>query len=151
MNTRYSTADATTLQNTSNKFSHSAELAGRILLVAIFLLSGLGKLAAYDQTAGYMDAMGVPGVLLPLVIGFEVIAAIAIIIGWKIRAFSLLLAGFTVLSGAIFHSNFADQIQMILFLKNIAIAGAFLLLFVNGAGKFSLDARKVGVTDKHQS
>ena len=117
------------------------ELAGRILLAAIFLISGLGKIGGYTATAGYMSAVGIPGALLPAVIAFEVLGAIAIIVGWKTRLTALLLAGFTLLSGLIFHSNFADQIQTIMFLKNVAIAGGFLLLAANGAGALSLDRR----------
>jgi len=118
-----------------------AELGGRVLLAAIFLISGLGKIAGYAGTAAYMASVGVPGVLLPLVIATEVLGAIAIIAGWQTRIAGFLLAGFTLLSAVIFHSNFADQIQMIMFLKNLAIAGGFLLLVARGAGAWSLDRR----------
>ena len=117
------------------------ELFGRVLLVALFLLSGIGKVGAYAATAGYMASVGVPGALLPLAILIEVLGAIAIIAGWKVRVVSALLAAFTLLTGLIFHSNFGDQIQMIMFLKNISITGAFLMLVANGAGRYSLDAR----------
>jgi putative oxidoreductase len=123
---------------TVQKFS---ELAGRVLLGAIFLMSGLGKIGAYAGTAGYMASVGVPGALLPVVIALEVLGAIAIIIGWKTRITALLLAGFTLLAGVLFHNNFADQIQMIMFLKNVAISGGFLLLAAHGAGALSLDSR----------
>ena len=121
---------------------NGAELFGRILLASLFLLSGLGKLTAYTATAGYMASVGVPGALLPVVIGLEVLGAVAIIAGWHTRATALLLAGFSVLSAALFHNHFADQIQMIMFLKNLAIAGAFLVVAANGAGPLSLDARR---------
>src|SRR5256885_16943617 len=98
-----------------------AELIGRVLLAAIFLLSGLGKIGAYAGTAAYMSSVGVPAALLPVVIATEVLGAIAIIIGWKTRLVAFLLAGFTLVTGVIFHSNFADQVQMIMFLKNAAI------------------------------
>jgi putative oxidoreductase len=124
--------------STVQKFS---ELAGRIFLAAIFLISGLGKIGAYAGTAAYMASVGVPGALLPAVIAAEVLGAIAIIVGWKTRITSLLLAGFTLLSGLLFHSNFGDQLQMIMFLKNAAITGGFLLLVANGAGALSLDRR----------
>lgn len=142
MTTQNSIINTSAVTTTSTTLPHSAELLGRVLLVAMFLLSGLGKLAAYEQTAAYMDAFGVPGMLLPLVIGFEVLASLAIIVGWQVRAVALLLAGFTFVSGLMFHADFADQVQMVMFLKNLSLSGAFLLLFVNGAGKFSLDARK---------
>jgi putative oxidoreductase len=130
-----STQPLITLRSTS-------ELAGRVLLMSLFLLSGLGKIGAYTATAGYMASVGVPGALLPLVIATEVLGSLAIILGWQTRVVSLLLAGFTLLSGVLFHNNFADQIQMIMFLKNLSIAGAFLMLAANGAGALSLDARK---------
>ena len=117
------------------------ELAGRVLLALLFLLSGLGKLGSYDATAGYMSAMGVSGALLPVVIATEVIGAAAITIGWRTRVVAFLLAGFTLLSALIFHRNLADQIQMIMFFKNIAIVGGLLLLVANGAGRLSIDRR----------
>jgi putative oxidoreductase len=133
-----STLTASTVRMPTSDF---AELGGRILLAAIFLISGLGKIGAYAQTAGYMSAVGLPGALLPAVIAFEVLGAIAIIVGWKTRLTAILLAGFTLVSGLLFHSNFADQIQMIMFLKNVSIAGGFLLLAAHGAGALSLDRR----------
>ena len=125
----------------SAALAKSTELAGRFLLSLLFLLSGLGKLGAYSATAGYMSASGVPSVLLPVVIATEVLGAIAIILGWKTRVVAFLLAGFSLLTALTFHNNLADQTQMIMFFKNLSIAGAFLLLVVNGAGPLSLDAR----------
>ncbi|MDH0864878.1 DoxX family protein [Mitsuaria sp. GD03876] len=118
------------------------ELAGRVMLSLMFLLSGVGKITGYAATAGYMAAMGVPGFLLPVVIATEVLGALAIILGWRTRVVAFLLAGFTLLTALLFHNNFADQTQMIMFLKNVSIAGAFLMLMINGAGRFSLDARR---------
>ena len=117
------------------------ELAGRVLLASLFLLSGVGKIGAYGATAGYMASMGVPGALLPVVIATEVLGALAVILGWKSRLFGVLLAGYCVLTAAIFHRNFADQMQLIHFLKDISIAGGLLLLAANGAGALSLDRR----------
>ena len=116
-------------------------LAGRILLVVAFLLSGLGKLGAYSATAAYMSSAGVPGALLPLVIITELGGALAIIVGWKTRTVALLLAGFCFLTAITFHRHFADQNQMIHFLKNLSIAGGFLLLVANGPGPLSIDGR----------
>src|SRR5580704_7062768 len=93
------------------------ELAGRVLLAVLFLLSGLGKLGAYTATAAFMSSAGVPGVLLPLVIATEVIGSLAIMLGWKTRIVAVLLAGFSLLTAIVFHHNFADQMQMIEFLK----------------------------------
>jgi putative oxidoreductase len=119
----------------------STELVGRLLLTVLFLLSGVGKLGAYAATAGYMASAGVPGALLPLVIAVEILGSVAILLGWRTRVVALLLAGFTLATGVLFHNNFADQVQMIMFLKNVSITGAFLMLAANGAGALSLDAR----------
>ena len=127
-------SSAFTLKNTT-------EVLGRVLIAALFLLSGMGKITAYTATAGYMASVGVPGAILPLVIATEVLGSLAIILGWKTRIVAVLMAGFTLLTGIVFHNNFADQIQMIMFLKNVSITGAFLLLAVNGAGPLSLDRK----------
>ncbi len=116
-----------------------ASLTGRLFIAAIFLMAGLSKITGYEATQGYMQAIGVPGGLLPLVILTEVVGALAIIIGFKTRLVAFLLAGFSIVSALLFHLNFADQMQSILFMKNIAIAGGFLFLVANGAGYVSID------------
>ena len=119
----------------------SLELAGRILLSLLFLMSGIGKIAGYEAAATYMNAMGVPRALLPGTIALEIAGAVAIMAGWKSRIAAFLLAGFTLVAAVIFHSNLGDQIQMIMFFKDVAIVGAFLMLMAKGAGRYSLDAR----------
>ncbi|WP_342316881.1 DoxX family protein [Lysobacter sp. FW306-1B-D06B] len=136
-----STIATTAAPSTTNVARNSAELLGRVLLVALFLISGLGKISAYDATAGYMASVGVPGIALPAVIALEVLGSVAIILGFQTRLVAAVLAGFTLATGVIFHNNFADQMQMIMFLKNVSIAGAFLMLVANGAGGFSIDVR----------
>lgn len=116
-----------------------SQLVARIFLGQIFLLSGLNKISGYDGTLGYMNAMGIPDALLPVAILLEVGGSLAIMAGWQTRWISLALAAFTVVAATIFHSNFSDQIQMIMFMKNIAIAGGLILLSVHGAGTYSLD------------
>ncbi len=118
------------------------ELAGRIGLAAVFLMAGIGKIVGYAGVQGYMESYGVPGFLLPLVILIEVGGALALVVGWKTRWFALALAGFCVLSALLFHFDFGDSLQQILFLKNIAIAGGLLVLCHAGAGPFSID--KIG-------
>lgn len=125
----------------SSAFFKGIELAGRTLLAALFLLSGLGKIGSYSATAAYMASVGVPATLLPLVIATEVGGAISIVVGWNTRITAFLLAGFTALTALTFHTDFADQIQRVMFLKNVSIAGAFLLLVANGAGPLSVDRR----------
>lgn len=119
----------------------ATQLTARLFLGHIFLIAGVSKIGAYEATVGYMDAMGVPGILLPMVILLEVAGGLAIIAGWKTRYAAIALAGFSVVAAAIFHNNFADQMQMILFMKNIAIAGGLMLLAVHGAGAYSVDNR----------
>ena len=125
--------------NTTQNF---IELLGRILLATLFLIAGLGKIGGYAATQGYMEAMGVPGMLLPLVIALEVGGALAIIAGWRTRLVAFLLAGFSIVSAVLFHSALGDQVQFVMFMKNLSIAGAFLLLVARGAGDWSLDARR---------
>jgi len=121
------------------KVSH---VVARVFLGHIFVLAGLSKISGYEVTAGWMNAMGVPGELLPAVIAFEIIGGLAIIVGYQTKWAAIALAGFSVVSAAIFHNNFADQIQMIMFMKNIAMAGGFILLAIHGAGAYSLDNRR---------
>lgn len=115
---------------------------GRLLLVGLFLAAGASKITGYAGTQQYMAAMGVPGALLPLVIALEIGGGLAILLGWQTRVAALLLAGFSLVSAVIFHANFADQIQQILFLKNVSIAGGLLLLVAHGPGAYSLDSRR---------
>lgn len=104
---------------------------------------GFKKIAAYAGTQGYMEAMGVPGILLPLVIALEFVGAIAIVIGYLARLVALALAGFSVVSAVLFHVDFSDQMQMMSFMKNLTIAGGFLMIVAHGAGAYSLDNRRV--------
>ena len=113
-------------------------------MAAIFILSGRGKLGAPEATQDYMAAMGVPGALLWPTIAFEVSAGALLLVGMFTRPLALLLAGFSLLTGIIFHHGFADQIQMIMFLKNVAMTGGFLLLAKVGAPGFSVDALRAG-------
>ena len=122
-----------------NFIQNYSSLVGRLLISVVFLMAGISKISGYAGTQGYMEAMGVPGALLPVVIALEVLGAIAIIIGFKTRIAAFLLAGFSLVSAMLFHYNPEDQMQMILFMKNIAIAGGFLFLVANGAGLVSID------------
>lgn len=125
-----------------NTLNNAATLTGRILIAAIFLISGIGKITGYAGTQAYMESAGVPGALLPLVIALEVGGALAIIAGFFTRWVALALAGFSIAAAVLFHSNSADQMQQILFMKNLAIAGGFLFLYAFGPGGWSLDARR---------
>lgn len=117
-------------------------VVGRVLIAAIFVVAGWGKIGAYAGTQAYMASKGVPGALLPLVIALELGGGALIVAGLWTRAAAIALAGFSVLAAAIFHANFADPMQQVMFLKNLAIAGGFLLLAANGAGAWSVDTRR---------
>jgi putative oxidoreductase len=119
-------------------------LLGRILLGAPFILTGLVKLGTYSSTVGYIASVGLP--LAPLgwaiATAVELGGGIALISGYRVRAVSLVLALFSLVTAAVFHSHFADQNQLIHFLKNVMMAGGLLQLVYFGAGPVSLDARR---------
>jgi putative oxidoreductase len=126
-----------------NALSSLAAPAGRLLISVIFILSGFQKITGYAATQGYMEAMHVPGALLPLVIAVELLGGLAILVGFQTRIAAFLLAGFTLVAGVLFHFQPADQMQMINFMKNLSITGGLLFVVLHGAGAFSLDNRKV--------
>ncbi|OYW62038.1 MAG: LysR family transcriptional regulator [Rhizobiales bacterium 12-68-15] len=114
---------------------------GRLLIALIFIASGLGKIAAPGATQGYIASVGLPLPMLSylLAVIVEVGGGIAILVGFHVRITSLVVAVFTLATAVLFHSNLADQNQMIHFLKNVAIAGGLLQVAAFGAGSFSLD------------
>lgn len=119
--------------------SDAAKLVGRILLALMFVMGGWSKISGYSGTQAYMTSAGVPGLLLPLVIIVELIGGLMIIVGYKTRLAALALFGFTIAATVLFHMNWALPMQQLLFMKNLGIAGGFLLLFAAGAGAYSLD------------
>jgi len=131
----------------SQSLTNISMLAGRAMLAAIFIVAGFGKIGAYAGTQAYMESMGLPGMLLPAVIALEIGGGIAILIGFQTRIAAALLAGFTLLAAVIFHSDFSQQLQSILFMKNIAIAGAFLLLIAQGPGLWAIGASRAPAGD----
>ena len=112
---------------------------GRLLLSMIFIFSGFTKITGYAATQGYMESMGVPGMLLPLVIAVELLSGIAILLGFKARLVAILMAGFSIVSALLFHQFWIDESQMNPFMKNIAMAGGFLMIFAHGPGSYSID------------
>jgi len=124
-------------------------LIGRVLLAHIFLLAGISKISAYSGTGAYMASMGIPATLLPVVIAFEIGAALALLLGWQTRWVAYALAAFTLVSALVFHFNQGDQMQMIMFMKNIAIVGGFVILAATGPGAMSLDARRQQASATH--
>ena len=124
-----------------NKLNAIYSLGGRVLIALIFVLAGLNKIGAIEGTQGYMEAMGVPGILIYPTILFEVGAGLAIMVGYQTRIVALALAGFCLITAFIFHNNLGDQTQFVLFMKNFAMAGGFMFLARDGAGQLSLDNR----------
>ena len=116
-----------------------ADLIGRILISALFLLNGIFKISNYDGTIGWMESFGMPGILLIPAIILEIAGPVLIVIGYKTKLAAGLLSLFCIATAFIFHNDFANQMQLTSFLKNIALAGGFLILFVNGAKGISLD------------
>ena len=116
-----------------------ADLVGRILISALFLLNGIFKINNYDGTIGWMEGFGMPEILLIPAIILEIVGPVLIIIGYKTKLAAGFLSLFCIATAIIFHNDFTNQMQFTSFLKNIALAGGFLILFVNGAKGFSLD------------
>lgn len=116
-------------------------LLGRILLALIFIVAGVGKISDPAGTAGYMQSVGLPGFLVWPTIALEVLGGIAIIIGFQTRIAAFALALFTLAAAALFHTNFADPMQSIMFMKNLSMAGGLLLLAASGATALSVDKR----------
>ena len=116
-------------------------LIGRILLVLIFLNSGIGKIGNFEATAQFMAKFGMTNINLFLIgaIFIELVGSITIILGYFTRFGALLLFIFLVPTTLIFHTNFADQIQMIMFMKNVSMFGGCLVLLSVGPGRLSLD------------
>ena len=115
------------------------EILGRILLSAIFLINGIGKIFNYEGTIQYMENFDVPGYLIIPAITVEILFPILLIIGYYTKFSALVLSLFTLVLAVIFHTDFSNQMQLISFLKNIAIAGGFLIIFVYGPGKYIID------------
>jgi putative oxidoreductase len=122
-----------------DQLSKYAPLIARIFIGGFFLMSGLGKLGDVAGFAGYVQSGGLPGFLAWPAILFEIAVGLSMLVGFKARLVALAGAAFCIVSAVLYHSNFADQMQMIMFLKNFSIAGGFLMIFAHGAGAVALD------------
>ena len=118
---------------------HIVELIGRIFLSVLFLIEGMNKIFNYESTIEYMENFNVPEYLAIPAIIVEILFPLLLIVGYQTKISALVLAMFTLATALIFHTDFTNQMQLTSFLKNFAIAGGFLIIFVNGAGKYSLD------------
>jgi len=114
---------------------------GRVIMSIMFIQAGIGKMFGYADTQGYMESHGVSGMLLPLVLLTEAGGGLCVLLGLFTRWAAIALAGFCVLAAIFFHWHPDDQMQMINFMKNITIAGGFLVLAGAGPGEFALDNR----------
>lgn len=120
-------------------------LIGRILIAAIFLVSGLGKLAAPGATIGYIGSLGLPAPMLGYVAAMtlELAGGVLLIVGYRTQLVAALLAAYSLITALIFHHALGDQNQMFHFLKNVAMAGGLIHVVAYGAGAFSLDSRRM--------
>ena len=128
---------------TSNSNSGVLPFVGRILVAAIFILSGFGKIAAPAATQGYIAAMGLPAPVLAYIasIAIELGGGLLLLAGYRTKLIAAGLALFSIVTAFIFHHALADQNQMIHFLKNFAMAGGLLQFVAYGAGRISVDSR----------
>ena len=117
------------------------DLVARILISALFLLNGVFKISNYDGTVGWMEGFGIPGILIIPAIILEIVGPILIVLGYKAKIAAGLLSLFCIATAVIFHNDFSDQMQLGSFLKNVALAGGFLFIFINGTKNFSLDKK----------
>ena len=115
------------------------EFFGRLLLSALFLIEGVGKITVQEDVIMYMEDYGVPGVLFVPATVLEILFPLLLIVGYRTKWAAAVMALFTFSVAIIFHTDFSEKMQMIFFLKDIAIAGGFMLIVAYGPGKISLD------------
>jgi len=118
---------------------HIVELIGRILLSALFLIEGIGKISMQEDVMMYMENYGIPGILFIPAVILEILFPLLLIVGYKTKLAAFVMALFTFTVAIIFHTDFSEGMQMIFFLKDLAIAGGFMIILVYGPGKISLD------------
>ena len=118
---------------------HIIEIFGRIFLSAVFLIAGVNKIFNYEGTTAYMESFGIPGFLYIPAIILEILFPLLIVIGYQTKISALIMAIFSVSLAIIFHTDFSNQMQVMSFLKNFAIAGGFIIIFVNGPSRWSID------------
>ena len=115
------------------------EFFGRSLLSTLFLIEGLGKISVKENVIIYMEDYGVPGILFLPALVLEILFPLLLIVGYKTKWTASVMALFTFTVAIIFHTDFSESMQLMLFLKDIAIAGGFLIIVAHGANKISLD------------
>ena len=115
------------------------EFLGRMFLSALFLIEGFGKISMQEDVIMYMEEYGVPGILFVPATVLEILFPLLLIVGYKTKWAASVMALFTFTVAIIFHTDFSEKMQMIFFLKDIAIAGGFMIVVAYGPGKISLD------------
>ena len=125
-----------------DQFQKYAPLISRLFIGGFFLISGVSKLGNVEGFTGYLQMGGLPGFLAWPAIAFEIAVGLSMLLGFQARLVALAGAGFCIVTAVLYHSNFADPTMQIMFLKNFAIAGGFLMIFASGAGPVSLDKAK---------
>ena len=115
------------------------EFLGRVFLSSLFLIEGSGKISVQEDVIMYMEEYGVPGILFMPATALEILFPLFLILGYKTKWAASVMALFTFAVALIFHTDFSEGMQMILFLKDIAIAGGFMIIITYGPGKISLD------------
>jgi len=118
---------------------HIVEFIGRLLLSALFLIEGFGKISNQENVIMYMEDYGVPEILFVPATVLEILFPLLLIVGYKTKWAASVMALFTFTVAIIFHTDFSEGMQMVFFLKDLAIAGGFMIILVYGPGKISLD------------
>jgi putative oxidoreductase len=133
------------MKSTSADSYYTLALIGRILMAIIFLISGLGKVAAPSATIGYITSLGLPAPTLGYIASMvlEVAGGVLMVVGYRTRMIAALLAVYSIITALIFHHAFGDQNQMFHFLKNVAMAGGLIQVVAFGAGAYSFDNRRL--------
>ncbi len=137
------------MNNALNALQNPLSLLARLLMVALFLPAGLSKIGGFEGTVGYIASVGLPMASLGavLAIAVEVLAPLALLVGWRTRWAALVLAVFTLVASVFFHNFWAmpaeqQFMQQLMFMKNIGVVGGLLALAAFGAGAWSLDERR---------
>jgi len=115
------------------------EFIGRIFLSLLFLIEGIGKISIQEDVIMYMEDYGVPGILFLPALVLEILFPLLLIVGYKTKWTASIMALFTFTVAIIFHTDFSESMQLMLFLKDIAIAGGFMIIIAYGPSKISLD------------
>jgi putative oxidoreductase len=123
------------------RIKEAAAFAGRLLIAGLFLHEAWSKLTAYSAAVAYAQAFGVPGALMPFAIALEIGCGALILVGHYTRPAALLLAGFCIATAVLFHNKLGNRNELLHFEKDLAIAGALLVLFAYGPGRWALDAQ----------